>query len=144
MTWSRITISARAAMPFSRPTSFERLARNFESFRKPRTGFPILFHYASLNRNEGRHEGAEPDSHGVCPVKRDLLPHCDSLATDPRLEPISTCGNDDRIYLHSVGPYSARTMIPCMGLSLSGGLVSLTSLAARGPGAKASSSRPVT
>ncbi|HKM64903.1 MAG TPA: nuclear transport factor 2 family protein, partial [Acidisphaera sp.] len=46
-----------AAMPFSRPTSFERLARNFESFRKPRTGFPILFHYASLNRNEGRHEG---------------------------------------------------------------------------------------
>ncbi|HKM63086.1 MAG TPA: hypothetical protein VJY39_11415, partial [Acidisphaera sp.] len=46
----------RAAMPFSRPTSFERLARNFESFRKPRTGFPILFHYASLNRNEGRHE----------------------------------------------------------------------------------------
>src|SRR5271157_5869065 len=56
MTWSRITISARAAMPFSRPTSFERLARNFESFRKPRTGFPILFHYASLNRNEGRHE----------------------------------------------------------------------------------------
>src|SRR5208283_3138627 len=32
MTWSRITISARAAMPFSRPTSFERLARNFESF----------------------------------------------------------------------------------------------------------------
>src|SRR5208283_5091318 len=59
MTWSRITISARAAMPFSRPTSFERLARNFESFRKPRTGFPILFHYASLNRNEGRHEGAQ-------------------------------------------------------------------------------------
>src|SRR5208337_2574199 len=56
MTWSRITFSARAAMPFSRPTSFERLARNFESFRKPRTGFPILFHYASLNRNEGRHE----------------------------------------------------------------------------------------
>src|SRR5271165_514249 len=60
MTWSRITISARAAMPFSRPTSFERLARNFESFRKPRTGFPILFHYASLNRNEGRHELGGP------------------------------------------------------------------------------------
>src|SRR5271157_2102132 len=57
MTWSRITISARAAMPFSRPTSFERLARNFESFRKPRTGLPILFLCASLNRNEGRHEG---------------------------------------------------------------------------------------
>src|SRR5208282_5591390 len=56
MTWSRITISARAAMPFSRPTSFERLARNFESFRKPRTGLPILFLCASLNRNEGRHE----------------------------------------------------------------------------------------
>src|SRR5271165_3326757 len=56
MTWSRITISARAAMPFSRPTSFERLARNFESFQKPRTGLPILFLCASLNRNEGRHE----------------------------------------------------------------------------------------
>src|SRR5208283_1761693 len=59
MTWSRITISARAAMPFSRPTSFERLARNFESFRKPRTGLPILFLCASLNRNEGRHEGGQ-------------------------------------------------------------------------------------
>src|SRR5208282_511635 len=56
MTWSRITISARAAMPLSRPTSFERLARNFESFQKPRTGLPILFLCASLNRNEGRHE----------------------------------------------------------------------------------------
>src|SRR5271166_3888838 len=46
----------RAAMPFSRPTSFERLARKFESFQKPRTGLPILFLCASLNRNEGRHE----------------------------------------------------------------------------------------
>jgi len=48
----------RAAMPFSRPTSFERHARNFESFQKPRTSLLILFLYASLERNEGRHEGA--------------------------------------------------------------------------------------
>src|SRR5271166_558634 len=46
----------RAAMPFSRPTSFERHARNFESFQKPRTSLLILFLYASLERNEGRHE----------------------------------------------------------------------------------------
>jgi hypothetical protein len=42
-----------------------------------------------------------------------------SLAADPRLEPISVCGNDDRIYSHSVGHYTASTMIPCMGVNLS-------------------------
>ena len=31
---------------------------------------------------------------------------------DPRLEPISTCGNDGRIYSHSVGRHVARTTIP--------------------------------
>jgi hypothetical protein len=49
---------------------------------------------------------------GYVPVKCDLLRHCDFLAADPRLEPISTCGKDDRIYSHSVGHYTARTMIP--------------------------------
>ena len=35
------------------------------------------------------------------------------LTADPRLEPVSTCGNDDRIYSHSVGRhYDARTGIP--------------------------------
>ena len=36
------------------------LPGQLQSFRKPRTGFPILFHYASLNRNEGRHELGGP------------------------------------------------------------------------------------
>ena len=50
------------------------------------------------------------NSHGVYLVKCYVI--ATSLAADPRLEPISVCGNDDRIYSHSVGHYTARTMIP--------------------------------